>query len=162
MCGARIDLEVPGRCGDCGTAHYRNARPTAGGLLVRGDEVMLLRRAIEPWKGHWDIPGGFCDGAELPQDAIRREYREETGLEVEIVTLLGMWLDVYELGGHSFDTLNSYYLVDGGPDPDIHLDETENSEIGWFGVDDVPADIAFPSHQPDVIAAWQRWSRTTP
>jgi 8-oxo-dGTP diphosphatase len=159
MCGGRIDLVVPGRCSHCGAAHYRNARPTAGGLVVRGDEVMLLRRAIDPWLGHWDIPGGFCDGAELPEDTVRRELREETGLDVTIVTLLGMWLDHYELAGTSFDTLNSYYLLDGGSDPRPVLDEAENSEVGWFTVDRVPDDIAFPSHQRDVIAAWQGWVR---
>ena len=148
--------------------HYRNARPTAGGLVVRGhgvggvgaaDQVMLLKRAIDPWKGHWDVPGGFCDGAELPEDTVRRELLEETELEVEVITLLGMWLDTYHLGGTSFDTLNSYYLLDAGPDPQPVLDRSENSDAGWFTVDQIPDDIAFPSHQKDVIAAWQAWAR---
>lgn len=158
LCGERIDLEVPGRCDHCGGSHYRNARPTAGGLVVRGDTVMLLRRAIDPWKGHWDIPGGFCDGAELPEDTVRRELLEETELEVEVVALLGMWLDTYHLAGTSFDTLNSYYLLDAGPDPQPVLDRSENSDFDWFTVDRIPDDIAFPSHQKDVVAAWQRWA----
>lgn len=153
---------MPGRCPACGGAHYRNARPTAGGLVRRGDEVMLLKRDIDPWRGHWDIPGGFCDGAELPEDAVVRELREETRLDVTIVTLLGMWLDVYHLAGHSFDTLNCYYLLDAGPDPQPELDLAENSEAGWFTVDTIPTDIAFPSHQVDVVEAWQRWVRTHP
>lgn len=156
MCGTRIDLTVPGSCHQCGAAHYRNARPTAGGLVVRGDEVLLLQRAIEPWRGHWDIPGGFCDGAELPEHTVVRELREETRMHVEVVTLLGMWLDVYHLAGTSFDTLNSYYLLDAGPDPQPVLD-AENSAAGWFTAAQIPDDIAFPSHQKDVIAAWQRW-----
>jgi len=158
MCGVRIDLAVPGRCSACGAAHYRNARPTAGGLVMRGDEVMLLQRAIDPWHGHWDIPGGFCDGAELPEDAIVREMREEAELDVTVAALLGMWLDVYELDGTTFDTLNSYYLLDAGPDPQPVLDRSENSAVGWFTVEDIPDDIAFPSHQKLVIDAWQQWA----
>ena len=120
---------------------------------------MLLRRAIDPWKGHWDIPGGFCDGAELPADTVRRELFEETELEVEVVTLLGMWLDTYQLAGTSFDTLNSYYLLDAGPDPQPVLDRSENSDVGWFTADEIPNDIAFASHQKGVVAAWQEWDR---
>ena len=123
--------------------------------MVDGDRVMLLRRSIDPWRGHWDIPGGFCDGAELPEDAVVRELREETGLEVQVIALLGMWLDTYSLAGTSFDTLNSYYLLDAGPAPRPRLDRSENSEVGWFTADAVPADIAFPGHQPSVVAAWQ-------
>ena len=77
-------------------------------------------------------------------------------MHVEVVTLLGMWLDVYHLAGTSFDTLNSYYLLDAGPDPQPVLD-AENSAAGWFTAAQIPDDIAFPSHQKDVIAAWQRW-----
>jgi 8-oxo-dGTP diphosphatase len=42
--------------------------------------VLLVKRAFEPFKDHWDIPGGFCDGPELPIDAAIREVFEETGL----------------------------------------------------------------------------------
>ena len=128
--------------------------------MVDGDRVMLLRRAIDPWRGRWDIPGGFCDGAELPEHAVVRELWEEAGLAVRVITLLGMWLDTCHLAGSSFDTLNSYYLLDAGAAPQPRLDHDENSEVGWFAADQVPTDLAFPSHQPEVISAWQTWART--
>lgn len=164
MCGLRIDLVVPGECTHCGAMHYSNARPTAGGLVTRGDRVLLLRRAIEPWLGYWDLPGGFCDGAELPADAAVRELDEETGLRCETVTLLGMWLDRYDLGPISFDTLNSYFVLDAGVDPQPELDLSENSEARWFSaaeLDDI--ELAFPDHQRLVLHAWSEWiaSRTT-
>jgi 8-oxo-dGTP diphosphatase len=54
-----------------------------GAVLIRGDEVLLVERGNEPWKGWWSIPGGVVETGELLRDAVRREMLEETGLEVE-------------------------------------------------------------------------------
>ena len=43
----------------------------------------------------WDVPGGFLEEGEHPLDGLRRELREETGLEVEPVRFVGVWMDVY-------------------------------------------------------------------
>jgi 8-oxo-dGTP diphosphatase len=54
-----------------------------GAVLIRGDEVLLVKRGNEPWKGWWSIPGGVVETGELLRDAVRREMLEETGLDVE-------------------------------------------------------------------------------
>jgi len=50
--------------------------------------VLLARRGHEPFLGRWDIPGGFLEEGEHPLDGLRRELREETGLEVEPLEVL--------------------------------------------------------------------------
>ncbi len=67
-------------------------RPMVGvGVLIRkGEEYLLIRRAAEPDKGLWSVPGGIVELGEKIRDAATREAREETGLDVEIIGDLGV------------------------------------------------------------------------
>lgn len=59
-----------------------------GGLIFRGDDVLLIRRGKEPGYGQWSIPGGAVMLGETLREAVVREIREETHLEVEVVGLV--------------------------------------------------------------------------
>ena len=125
---------------------------------MRAGRLLLVRRAIDPWQGCWDIPGGFCDGREHPVDTVVREVHEETGLRVEVLGLLGMWIDDYRAGsaGQPADvTLNCYYHARPIDDRSPVVDRAELSEAAWFAPDDLPRDIAFPDHAGQVLAAWR-------
>jgi 8-oxo-dGTP diphosphatase len=54
-----------------------------GALIFEGREILLVERAKEPLKGYWSLPGGIVEAGEKLEDAIRREVREETALEIE-------------------------------------------------------------------------------
>lgn len=64
---------------------YAYPRPmlTADCIVMRGDEVLLVRRGREPYKGCWALPGGFMEMDETIERCAVRELREETGIEVE-------------------------------------------------------------------------------
>src|SRR6185369_10482882 len=95
-CGHELEL-TPGRarCPGCGSVYYANSAPAVEGLLERDGKVLLAKRKIEPRRGFWDLPGGFLEEGEEPLDGLRREFREETGLDVEPVEWLGTHLDPY-------------------------------------------------------------------
>ena len=52
-------------------------------MIFDGSAILLVERAKEPLKGYWSLPGGIVETGEKLKEVIRREVREETGLEVE-------------------------------------------------------------------------------
>jgi ADP-ribose pyrophosphatase YjhB (NUDIX family) len=153
-CGAKLPLAevvhlLSQTCPACGAIHWRNAKPCAGALVVHDGRVLLGRRAVDPARGAWDIPGGFLEPWELPADAAVREIREETGLEVRASQLLTVVIDTYAERDY---TLNLYYLaeiVGGAPRPADDL-----AELRWFGPDELPTNLAF-AHCSKVLAEWR-------
>lgn len=66
------------------------AAPVAavGGVVLDGDRVLLVKRAWPPRQGEWSLPGGQLELGESLQDGVRREVREETGLDVTVGPLV--------------------------------------------------------------------------
>ena len=146
-CGAELErAEGRATCPRCGSVYYANSAPAVEGLLVRDGKVLLSKRAIEPRRGYWDLPGGFLEEGEEPLDGLAREFREETGLAVRALEWLGTHLDPYE---HYF-VLGMTWLVEADGDPRA-ADDAE--EVAWFGPDELPDEMAFP-HQDGLLRSW--------
>jgi 8-oxo-dGTP diphosphatase len=97
--------------------------------------VLLARRASEPDAGRWDLLGGFLEEGEHPLDGLRRELREETGLEVEPDAFLGVYMDTYD-GVDAMNVLNLVWQAsvvsgDASPADDV-------AELRWFAPDELP------------------------
>lgn len=76
-------------CNDCKAIHYQNPKPTATLICPREDEILLVKRAFDPGKGEWNLPGGFLELGETLEEGAQRELKEETNLEGKVVRLLG-------------------------------------------------------------------------
>ena len=161
-CGADLDLaETPARvsCPVCGFVGYANPKPCVCALVVDGEgRLLLTRRAVEPFAGLWDTPGGFVEEGEHPHDALRRELAEETGLVVEPGAFVGVWMDTYGDADDADSTLNLYYevgVVSGDPRPDDDV-----AELRWFPADGLPGreELAFTT----VAAALDAWRELRP
>lgn len=144
-CGAKL---TPGalfqaqHCEMCGEWHYHNSKPCAGALVFQNGRVLLAKRGVEPFKGYWDVPGGFLEAGEHPEDGARRELLEETGLEIRITDLLGMYMDTY--GEGNYYTLNMYYLAEIVRGELRVMDDV--AALEWFALDVLPNEFAF-QHQ---------------
>lgn len=139
-------------CPRCGATQYRNAKPCAGVLLEREGKVLLARRGIEPRLGTWDVVGGFVKPDELPAETARRETLEETGLDVQLGELFGMYLDRYGDDEGDDITLNLYYLATAPAGEPVAASDV--AELRWFGPDELPEALAF-EHEHRLLAAWR-------
>ena len=159
-CGSSLDIPFDSfaaqKCANCGRTHYHNSKPCAGALIVRDDRVLLVKRAVEPFKDYWDLPGGFLEAGEHPLDGMFREVREETGLDVRVIELLGVYIDRYDNNGDEIFTLNHYYVVEpiGG---ELRAADDVDA-FHWFALDALPAQIAF-EHARVVLRDLREWMK---
>ena len=143
-CAARLEpRDHHGRmlptCPSCSFTFYNNAAPCTGVFVVKDRSVLLVKRAVEPFKDWWDVPGGFLESGEHPVEGAKRELIEETGLVIEPTEMLGFWPDVY--GPEEEPTLNIGYLAEivGG---EMRAGD-DASELAWFPLDALPEQLAF-------------------
>lgn len=113
VCGQKtfaINDEKSKVCTQCGFTYYFN--PSAAvACFIRNerDELLLVRRGREPEKGTLDLPGGFVDLYENAEMALKREVKEETGLEISASRYLFSIPNIYPYKGFDVHTLDLFY-----------------------------------------------------
>jgi ADP-ribose pyrophosphatase YjhB (NUDIX family) len=133
-------------CGGCGLTFFFNPCVAAAVFLSRPDgQVLFFRRAKDPAKGKLAIPGGFLDYDESAEAGVRRETREEVGLEVTHLRYLGSWVNHYPYKGLVYPVVDLIFAgVAANPDAATPLDAVASLE--WRRLRDVdPDELAFPS-----------------
>ena len=148
-CAALLRLEGrdDGRrwCPACPFVHYLDPKLAVVVLVEdRRGRLLYMQRDHEPQNGAWAWPAGFVDAGEDVREAARREVREETGIEIQLTGLLGIWS-----GGGDPVVLIAWRAQPAGgrlaPGP-------EARNAAWLSPDQIPP--AFP-HDKEILAAWQ-------
>lgn len=83
-----IDGKKRYHCVSCQTIHYENPKPTSTIICIDQNKILLARRAFEPGKGEWGLPGGFMELNETLEEATKREFKEETNLECKFEEII--------------------------------------------------------------------------
>ncbi len=105
-------------------------------------KIVLVKRNTIPFKGYWALPGGRVEQNETIENAIVREVKEETGLEVEIIRKIGEYQEQGNREGVEYDYYPACFLVRiiGGK---LKPQQGEIQEAKIFSFDDVPKNLAF-------------------
>jgi len=146
-CAGRFERKcVQGRdrlvCTDCGEIYYQNPLPASTALVVNQHNQLLLgKRAVEPAKGEWGLPGGFIEMGETMEQAALRELKEETGLEGKILSFVGCFSQESRFYGSIIIFGYRIEAVDGQMQAG---DDVE--DLIYFDLDSLPP-VAFEAHR---------------
>ncbi|TYO99971.1 8-oxo-dGTP diphosphatase [Geothermobacter ehrlichii] len=125
-------------CPECGSviARRRNPFPTVDVIIRKQNAVLLIERKNPPHG--WALPGGFVDYGESVEQAAVREIREETGLEIDDLTLFGVYSDPdRDPRQHN---LSVVFTATGEGDP---VAGDDAGKARWFPLDRLPSPLCF-------------------
>jgi len=109
-------------------------------IITREDgSIVLIRRRNPPFQGQWAIPGGFVEYGETVEEAAVREAKEETGLDVELIRMIGVYSDPNrDPRGHTVSVCFLAREVGGQLKAD-----TDAKEARRFASSSLPTTLAF-------------------
>lgn len=97
-------------CNSCGFIFYINASAAVAAFIVNdNNELLVCKRAKDPEKGTWDLPGGFVDANETAEEAIVREVKEEINANISSVQYLFSLPNEYEYSGMTIPTMDMFF-----------------------------------------------------
>jgi 8-oxo-dGTP diphosphatase len=147
--------EQPLVCHRCGWRWYANPKPAAAVLLERGrasgSTVLLLRRAVDPGRGGWDLPAGYLDPGESFEDAAVRETREEAGIAVDLVDLAGVY---HSPAANAVTVVYRARATDAAATVRIDAESSDHAWVASADVEEWLPRMAFPS----MAAALRDWA----
>ena len=128
-------------------------RPHTAGVKVvvrRGEDVLLVRHTYGR-RAEWDLPGGFINDGEAPQDAVLRELSEEVGLQAQRPVALGAIL--LRSSGRR-DTVHCF-AADAADGAAIDVDEGEIAQARWFAHHELPSETTPYTRRMVARAYWE-------
>ena len=137
QCGAKTDVSSAGwtrRCPSCRASHYPRSDPVTIMLVVRGERALLGRNKRRPGQ-RFSCLAGFMEPGETPEEAVRREVKEESGIRVGRVKYLAAQPWPFP------STLMMGFLAEGVSE-EITIDPEELAEARWFERDEIRAMVA--------------------
>lgn len=149
-CGTTLEWKTKdyAECPACGFHFYQNPKATVAMLVLnQHEELLLVKRARDPEKDKWDLPGGFVDTNERLEDALIREAREELKLELtkDQIRYFNSYPDRYLFQEVNYHVLSGVFIARIPDTAELQPDD-DVSEVRYFPLNQIPfGEIAFES-----------------
>ena len=140
-----IEGRMRPQCNECGNIVFLDPKVAAVAIVVDGDGLVMVKRGVEPEYGKWAFPSGYVDRGEVVEAAAVREVKEETGLDVALDRLIG----VYSLDGYAVVLVVYSAHIVGGAVAIGH----DALDVRTFPLDDLPS-LPFPNDYR-MLRDWQ-------
>lgn len=112
-----------------------------GSLLINDrHEVLLVKRKKPPEAGTWSLPGGAVEQFETLQDALKRELREELGIDTEIISSVGVIDHIIQT--ETLHWVSVVYLVKILKGIPQNSEPEKHEALGWFSLGALPSQLA--------------------
>jgi 8-oxo-dGTP diphosphatase len=165
-CGTTLEPRVvDGRerrfCPDCRRVVWRNPVPGTQLAVCDADEVLLIRRARDPGRGDWALPGGHMEADESPEVAAVRELEEETGVRIDPDAIQVVGTNNAMLDGERYSVTFGFAAARADAEEEVvaGTDAVEARFVPWDAVDELEVwDYSRPL--VDAARAWVAQSQT--
>jgi ADP-ribose pyrophosphatase YjhB (NUDIX family) len=138
---------------------HKNPTPTVDTIIQKESHILLVKRMNEPFKGYFALPGGFVNEGETVEDAARRETREETSVDIELVDILGVYSDpTRDPRGHIMSTVFTGKISHNNEKIEA-LARDDAAAIDWIDLEEVERiHLAFDHEK--IISDYKKWQQS--
>lgn len=144
----QVDNQKLLSCPKCNFVFWNNPKPVVSIILSNNGKILMIQRTNEPSKDYWCLPGGFINYQEKPEEAILREVKEETGVNIKIKSLIGVYRIDNDPRGVNIDI-----IYEAETKRKIFLSE-EHRTYSFFAPQELPGKIAYKHRE--AINDWLR------
>ena len=145
-----VDHKLRSVCPSCGFIRFRNPAPVISLLIVQDDQVLLGKRSSEPGQGKWATPSGYIEYEDDFLTTAVREAKEETGLDVELQSIVQVVSSFSSPGYHFL----AVYLLAGVVGGELVAGD-DLEEVAWFPLPGPWPELEF-QEDVDVLEAYAR------
>ena len=122
-------------CSKDNWTYYPKVDLSAGALILNDNKVLMVQRAREPYKGTWMFPAGFLDFGEHPENTVKREIEEETGLKVQNLE----FIEINQVFDDPREPAHFIFFYKGeSQGKTANKDVKENTSVKWVDIKNPP------------------------